>query len=227
MYFRKTRPSTTCLYSAASMLPRSALAAAHNSVSKPVPTPLSFATGAAAALRFSGFAAPSTASAGALRLPPRWVLGAGATVFALAPLRSNRATSSRLRPLASTPCRAHTPRKSPTLNSPSSASGVARRAPLRRACMALGTRLSTPSARSRRTSAVFKASRPIVSKMACLSFMPLFGWMPLLCRQTELRSAGRGQGAQAWRSPPRASRSRGSGSAPWRMKAPGAKARDS
>src|SRR4051812_45561950 len=41
MYFRKIRPSTTCLYSAASMLFRSASAACHSFASKPaVPPPL-------------------------------------------------------------------------------------------------------------------------------------------------------------------------------------------
>jgi len=35
MYFRKMSPRTTCLYSAASMEPRRALAAAHSRASKP------------------------------------------------------------------------------------------------------------------------------------------------------------------------------------------------
>src|SRR3989442_1161294 len=40
MYFRKIRPSTTCLYSAASMWPRSLSAAAHSFCSKPRLAPL-------------------------------------------------------------------------------------------------------------------------------------------------------------------------------------------
>ena len=39
MYFRKIRPSTTCLYSAASIEPRRASAIAHNSASWPVEAP--------------------------------------------------------------------------------------------------------------------------------------------------------------------------------------------
>src|SRR5690348_3628192 len=43
MYFRKIRPSTTCLYSAASMLLRSLSAASHSLASKPRLAPLPLA----------------------------------------------------------------------------------------------------------------------------------------------------------------------------------------
>ena len=43
MYLRKISPSTTCLYSAASMLDRKASAARHSSLSNPTLAPVFFA----------------------------------------------------------------------------------------------------------------------------------------------------------------------------------------